>query len=104
MGNHTSFVILLTSIYGYSKEKLFETLTSSDLLNDQLDVFYKEDSTPEEIQRAGIEIFLYIYKSHRTTLSKIRLHRDNKQAKIGIIRLESLLPKDSATAKRLVGS
>ena len=89
----------VSSIYGYSKGKLFETLTSSDLLNDQLDVFYNEDSTQEEIQRAGIEIFQYIYKSHGTPLSKIRLHRYNKQSKIGVIRPESLPLTDSAAAQ-----
>ena len=89
----------VSSIYGFSKEKLFSSLTSTNLLDDQLSVFLNAESTEEQIKQSGIEIFQYIYGSLGTPLAKIRLHRYNKQSKAGVIRPEGLPPTDSAAAQ-----
>ena len=89
----------VSSIFGYSKEKLFTSLTSTDLLRDQFDVFYSADSTIEDISKAGVELFQSIYNSLGTPLSKLRLHRYDKQSKAGVIRPEGLPPTDSAASQ-----
>ena len=86
----------VSSIYGFSKEKLFESITSTTAMNNLLDVFYNDKSSNKEIQSAGICIFQYIYKSYGVPLSRTRHQRYNKQAKAGVIRPESLPPTDSS--------
>lgn len=89
----------VSSIYGFSKEKLFSMLTSTDLLHKQFDVLCNPTSAQEQIKQSGIEIFQFIYNSLGTPLAKIRLHRYNKQSKAGVIRPEGLPPTDSAAAQ-----
>ena len=88
----------VSSIYGFSKEKLFKKLCAGDL-DQQLDVFYNKNATKNEIEQAGIKIFQYIYNSKGLSLSTLRLHQYNKQAKVGVIRPESLAPTDGAAAQ-----
>ena len=61
-----------------------------------MDIFYESESSLDEIQQAGIEIFQHIYRCPGTPLSTIRLTQFNRQSKAGIIRPESLSPTDSA--------
>ena len=85
----------VSSIYGFSKEKLFERLCDSSLFP-QMEIFCDGESTKEDLQHAGLEIFQHLYKSPGTPLSTIRVHQFNKQSKAGVIRPESLPPTDSA--------
>ena len=83
----------VSSFYGYSKEKLYERICARNL-NPLLDVFYDENSTRDQIRKAGIEIIQFIYKSQGTSLTNLRLNQYNKQLKVGVIRPESLPPTD----------
>ena len=89
----------VSSIFGFSKAKLFDLLTSTDILRAQFDLFYNSNSRIEDIHKAGIDIFQYIYNSLGTPLSKVRFYRYNKQSKVGVIRPQGLPPTDSAAAQ-----
>ena len=74
---------------------MFERLCKGKV-DKQLDVFYDQVTTQEDIQVAGIENFQYIYRSLGTPLPTIRFHRFSRQAKVGVIRPESLPATNSA--------
>ena len=78
-----------------SMEKLFERLCDGSLFS-QMETFCNGESTKEDLQHAGLEIFQHLYKSPGTPLSTIRVHQSNKQSKARVIRPESLPPTDSA--------
>ena len=85
----------VSAIHGFSKEKLFERLCSGTVDN-LIEVFYDEQSTVVQIQNAGIKLFQYIYRAPETSLSSQRLHRYNKQSKVGVLRPENLPPTEGS--------
>ena len=85
----------MSSIHGFSKEKLYEILCSENL-GPLLNVFYNDESTAVQIEDAGIEILQFIYKSQGTPLSTLRVNKFNKQSKAGVLRPENLPPTDGA--------
>ena len=95
-----------SGLSGHGKAKLLEVLCSGEV-DDALDVFSNPNATKPEIQTSGEALFKHIHHGSESgdgTLAELRFNRFNKQAKVGVIRPETLPPTSGAALQHSLRS
>lgn len=83
---------------GHGKTTLFDKLCTGDV-DEHLDVFMDTEATKDDVIRAGICLFKYIYNAPNVSLAQTRFDLFSKKAAAGVIRPETLPPTEGAAAQ-----
>ena len=82
----------VSNIYNHGNCAIFNKLCADGSMFKHMDVLNSPDSTSEEICKAGIAIFQFIYNAPHTDLHLTRFHMYSQSAKNGVIKPELLPP------------
>lgn len=88
----------VSSIWSHGKSTLFDRFCSGDI-DEHMNIFLDVQARKEDVIKAGISIFQYIYHAPGTTLSATRYNIFSRKAAAGLIKPETLPPTEGAAAQ-----
>ena len=88
----------VSAIGSHGKSTLFDRLCAGDM-DEHMNVFLDVQATKDEVIKAGIAVFQYIYRAPATPLGQTRYSMFARKAASGVIKPDTLPPTEGAAAQ-----